>query len=312
MIKKRLITKKINAGIGNAGIGYIIIPPQASGATDRDTYIKNCYSTCRVDISGGSKYGVLSDVLINESVIQQIRFPTGIDDDNFGSPVVWVLDEYNQVPIIVSVLREDGMFFDVTEGQSRVYKEIDNKSIDVTYDAKNALYSVILNGNDASSLYSIKVFCKNKDSKVKIYCDNEIDIQAQNLVSIVTNKEVDVKVVKDGKNKVEINYKDEDGLSYKDEFNNVLTAKKDGINVKSDEDIVIESNKNIIHNNGNESMVLGNTLKQLLNELIIAVENITVTCPSGGGTSSMPINIPQLEIVKSKLENIMSKKSKLE
>lgn len=301
--------RKINAGIGNAGIGFVIIPIDV----DRGKYIENCYSTCKIDISGGNLYGVLSDVLVDKKALQEIRFPAGTDDDLYGSPVFWVLDEYNQVPIVVSVFNEDNEYFDLIEGQARIFKQSGNKSVDVSFDAQNSMYSLILIGDaDTPSTYNIKVVSENQNSKINIYTDDELNVEAGKIVSAISGEEVRVKVIKDENTSAELAYKIEDGLSYKDEFENEIQANNDGVRIKTDKDIKLEADSKVIHNGGSQPMVLGDTLKQLLENLITAITTITVTCPTSGGTSSTPINAPAFEVIKNQLENVLSQKSKLE
>lgn len=135
---------------------------------------------------------------------------------------------------------------------------------------------------------------------------------------------------------------DEDGLKIESE-NNVsvdidgdLTAECDGnANVKTKGDITVEADNSNIDvkankvsvsgknveistdigfklDNGNEPMVLGNTLKGILNDLCIALTSITVTCPPTGGPSSVPINAAQFTAIAARLQTILSNKSKLD
>lgn len=306
---KRLRINSIEAGAGISGIGFVIVPIEV----DRDEYIKNCYSTSRVTIAGGHFYGVLPDVLVDKRVLQEIRFPTNVDDDLFGSPVFWVMNDYSQCPIITSIFNEDGEFFELKEAQARVYKEYRDKSVNVVYDAKNAMYSVILAGDsDTPANYNIKVISKNKGSKINIYTDNEVNIEAEKSLTAITGDEVRVTIYKDDETSAELGYKINDGLTYKDEFSNEIQANNDGVRIKSDKDIKLDADGKVIHNAGTTPMVLGNELKQLLNNLINAVSAITVTCPTSGGTSSIPINAPSIQAIAAQLDNVLSQKSKLE
>ena len=58
---------------------------------------------------------------------------------------------------------------------------------------------------------------------------------------------------------------------------------------------------------GNEQMVLGNTLVKLLGELIDAILNMTVL--THVGASGTPINAATFSDIKSKLETVLSKLS---
>ena len=65
----------------------------------------------------------------------------------------------------------------------------------------------------------------------------------------------------------------------------------------------------IVLNDGNEAMVLGDTLKGLLSDTIDAIMKITVG--TAVGTSSTPINVASFIQIKAKLDSILSTKSKL-
>lgn len=65
----------------------------------------------------------------------------------------------------------------------------------------------------------------------------------------------------------------------------------------------------IVLNDGNEAMVLGDTLKDLLSDTIDAIMKITVG--TAVGTSSTPINVASFIQIKAKLDSILSTKSKL-
>lgn len=65
----------------------------------------------------------------------------------------------------------------------------------------------------------------------------------------------------------------------------------------------------IVLNDGDEAMVLGDTLKDLLNDTLDAIMQITVG--TAVGTSSVPINVASFVQIKAKLNTMLSKKSKL-
>lgn len=70
------------------------------------------------------------------------------------------------------------------------------------------------------------------------------------------------------------------------------------------------SKDSVVLNDGKESMVLGDTLKDLLGELIDEISKMTVG--TAVGPSTVPTNVPQFQAIKLKLEQFLSKKSKLE
>jgi len=75
--------------------------------------------------------------------------------------------------------------------------------------------------------------------------------------------------------------------------------------------VIVESPSiKIGSNNAEESMVLGNKLEALLDELITAINAMTVPTPVG--PSGPPINAPQFSGIKAKLKTMLSEKTKVE
>lgn len=91
---------------------------------------------------------------------------------------------------------------------------------------------------------------------------------------------------------------DEEKAHYKDEKGNEATFNEDNIQFKCNKFNVGE---------GNEPMVLGDTLKGLLEDLISAIKTITVATPHG--PSGTPINSAQFSAINSRLKTMLSKLS---
>ena len=85
---------------------------------------------------------------------------------------------------------------------------------------------------------------------------------------------------------------------YTDKFNNEAVFNEDNIQFKC---------KKFNVGNGNEHMVLGDTLKGLLEQLIGAINSLTVPTPHG--PSGTPLNSAQFNSIKSQLSKILSQLS---
>ena len=70
------------------------------------------------------------------------------------------------------------------------------------------------------------------------------------------------------------------------------------------EDNVKVSTKKFNVGDGGEQMVLGNTLVSLLEQLISAINSLTVLTPHG--PSGTPVNAAQFSQIKSKLKTMLS------
>ncbi len=384
MANNRIIgLQRPNAGIGFAGVGYVVVP----NGSRRQEYIEDCYRTQTLTIHGGWGYGYFPAVKCPPTVLQEINFPVGSDDENIGTSVVWIKDSVSQRPVIVAALGED-TYFELGERTHRVSKQDGKTSIDLFADAKNSNYQINILGRDgAPATLDIKVrsndSAKNA-SAININCDHAVNISSDDEVNIVTTKKFDATVLKNGTEKANIHYDHdngleayvenrisftvedenkapqltavysvidreaeeandehgalkqataglivqdqflnelkiiEDGIHLKDKFENTLDIIEDGIHLKDkfEQEInITEGDIQIIgeqirHNEGSESMVLGDTLASLLNELVTAIKAITVMTPVG--VSSIPVNQANFVAIANKIDTIKSKISKVD
>ena len=286
----------IHPNIGSGGVGWVVIPEGA----DRQAYIRDCYRTQTLTINAGIGYGFFSNVLTDQSVMQNIHFPEG--EENRGSAVIWIKDEVSNLPIIVASLRKQDDFYVLSGNQFRLARETEETSVEVFIDGNTSTLHVNVVGNNANpSKLNIKLSSENKDSVFNLSSDGDINISADKKMKLVTNNSIDLQIKKDGEVKTEMSYVLEEGLKYKDEFENEVTIKDGEIDVVS---------KKINHNKGSEPMVLGDTLADILKDLCKAIQQLTVVTPVG--TSSVPVNIADFASIQAKIDNIKSKKSNLE
>lgn len=288
--------RNLDTGIGSAGVGFVVVPSEV----DRVQYINDCYRTNTLTINGGKGYGYFSGVHADINVMQNIKFPT--DEENRGTPVVWVKDAVSQLPVIVAVLRKQGEYYSLNENQFRLKRGTETRNVEIFIDGStSALDITILGDKEEPADINVKLSSENADSVLTVSCDNEINIIGEKAVNVTTNKKATLKVTEKGEDKMSLSYELGVGLKYKDEFENEVTAKEGQVDVIS---------KKINHNSGKEPMVLGNTLAELLNEFLAAVQKITVISPVG--VTSVPVNIGDFAAIQAKLDTIKSQISNLE
>lgn len=288
--------RNLDTGIGSAGVGFVVVPSEV----DRVQYINDCYRTNTLTINGGKGYGYFSGVHVDINVMQNIKFPT--DEENRGTPVVWVKDAVSQLPVIVAVLRKQGEYYSLNENQFRLKRGTETRNVEIFIDGStSALDITILGDKEEPANIDVKLSSENADSVLTVSCDNEINIIGEKAVNVTTNKKATLKVTEKGEDKMSLSYELGVGLKYKDEFENEVTAKEGQVDVIS---------KKINHNSGKEPMVLGNTLADLLNEFLAAVQKITVISPVG--VTSVPVNIGDFAAIQAKLDTIKSQISNLE
>lgn len=288
--------RNLDTGIGSAGVGFVVVPSEV----DRVQYINDCYRTNTLTINGGKGYGYFSGVHADINVMQCIKFPT--DEENRGTSVVWVKDAVSQLPVIVAALRRQGEYYSLDENQYRLKRGTETRNVEIFVDGTTAgLDITVLGDKDEPANIDIKLSSENADSVLNVSCDNEINIIGNKSVNVVTNQKATLKVKEKGEEKMSLSYELGKGLNYKDEFENEVVAKDGEVDIIS---------KKINHNSGKEPMVLGNTLADLLDEMLKAIQAITVISPVGA--TSTPVNAASFAAIQKKLDAIKSKISNLE
>ena len=149
---------------------------------DRQAYIRDCYRTQTLTINAGIGYGFFSNVLTDQSVMQNIHFPEG--EENRGSAVIWIKDEVSNLPIIVASLRKQDDFYVLSGNQFRLARETEETSVEVFIDGNTSTLHVNVVGNNANpSKLNIKLSSENKDSVFNLSSDGDINISAVAVLS---------------------------------------------------------------------------------------------------------------------------------
>lgn len=285
-----------NNAIGQSGIGFIVVPDDNT----RQQYIADCYRTSTVTINGGFGYGYISAVKILPDVLQKIHFP--LKSTERGTPVLWLRENFSNRPIVIGIISEEGYTNLLKENQNRYVQEIDGKVVEIFQDANSATLNInVVGKSDTPANINIKVASGSEDSVVNIDSDGKVNVSANDFTATARNT-FNI-FLKDGKNDELISLiGDSKKMEFKDKFGNVITSNKENIN------ITVAEKFNV--NGGKEPMVLGQTLVDLLSEILDAIQKITVITPVG--TSSVPVNIASFASAQQKLKNILSKISNLD
>lgn len=290
---------EINRGgdniIGQSGVGYIVVPDDIT----REQYISNCYRTHTVTINGGYGYGYICQVRIFPDVLQKITFP--LSSKERGSQVFWVRENFSNRPVVIGILSEDGLTNLLKENQDRIVQEIDGKIVEIFQDANTATLNInVIGTTDVPANINIKVASGSEDSVVNVISDGHLNVDA-NQVQLTARKDVSL-YLKDGMDKELFSLiGNADEVTFKDKDGNRITINADNVN------IVPANQFNV--NDGKEPMVLGNTLVNLLKEILQAIQQISVPTPHG--VSGTPINSGTFSGISSRLETMLSKISNL-
>lgn len=181
------------------------------------------------------------------------------------------------------------------------------------------IYDTWLIGEDSGETDHLKIFYSTneekgfiinlKDTIINIKNDNSFNITNPNEDSIVMTNEGLLDIILSDiftitvENEYTVNTK-VTNFNTEDEFNITTTDTL----VKTDSSFIIHSAKIELGESGLEPIVLGDTLKGILDELLDAILQLTVA--TGVGPSLIPINSPTFVSIKAKLQTILSIKNK--
>lgn len=194
-----------------AGVGYVVLPLTD---VDRQTYIENCLRTCTVTIQGGPGRSIYQNVPIAPEVLQMVEFP--VDTESFGTPVIWVVDDLQQWPVVVNYLN-------LTEldqqqiGQRRFRKQIGDSIVEFILDAANSEIDIMVSGTaNTPGELNIKVTSPNDDSKVNLYSDGDVSVSGTKSVQVTSAQKIVANIIDgvDTEEGVEVTLEG-DSLSYK-------------------------------------------------------------------------------------------------
>lgn len=290
------VNRGAKTSIGQSGVGFIVVPDDNT----REQYIKDCYRTSTVTINGGYGYGYISSVKIFPDVLQKISFP--ITQNDRGTPVFWVRENFSNRPIVIGVLSEEGFTNLLKENQQRIVQQIGDNIVEIFLDANSSMLNInVVGTSEIPSVINIKNSSGSDKSEINIETDGQVYVSA-NAIIATSRKEFNI-FLKNSKNEELISITgNEEKTEYKDHFNNKIVSDKDNVNIQVDKKFNI--------NGGKEPMVLGDTLANILDDMLKAIQAITVISPVG--VTSVPVNIGDFAAIQAKLDTIKSKISNLE
>lgn len=315
---------EINRGakttVGQSGVGFIVVPNDDK----REDYINDCYRTMSVTINGGFGYGYISNVKILGNVLQQIKFP--LKSTERGTPVFWVRENFTNRPIIVGVIPEGNYTNLLTEGQGRYVQQVGERVVEIFEDATNGVLNIsVVSDSEHPANVRIKASSGTTESVLEVESDgivrvsgNQIESVARQDFKMVLKNAVDDELVTITGDKKKVEYVDQfktnvrlskESVDVNTEIDVNVEAKDSAINVTSKE-INLKTDNKLNLDSGKEPMVLGDTLKGILNDILKAIQTMTVMTPTG--PSSVPINIADFASIQAKLQTILSKKSNLD
>lgn len=282
--------------IGQSGIGTIVVPDD----TVRDQYIENCYRTSTVTIQGGYGYGYISSVKILPEILQKIKFP--LKSSEKGTQILWIRENWSNRPVVIGILETEGYTNLLKENQQRIVQQFGDNIVEIFLDANSSTLNINVVGNSENpSLINIKTSSGSEDSLLNLESDGKVNLSA-NQITATSRKDFSVFLKTSDNEELISIIGNEEKTEFKDQFDNIITSDKDNIKIQVAKEFNIDS--------GKEQMVLGNTLENLLKELIQAIQSIQV--PTSMGPSGTPLNTAIFSSIEGRLKTFLSKKSNLE
>lgn len=317
-------------GTGTGGVGFIVIPENVS---DMGAYVEQCYRSNEVTLAGDG-YGVMSHVKVVDGVMERIKFPN--NDKGKGSLVMWVRESFYNRPIVVGVLSDGNTPSEQGAGQGTQTQDYGGISISVLQDAMNGLLQLYACGNSAKPVKVLIKAAGSDEDDVEIQSSNKIGAvskvfsveSTESFIVKINNGEQEIITIEGDEEKLHFKdyngnelminnledeeqelkkyielkdtfgrliHFDEEKAQYHDELGNEALFNQDNIQFRCNKFNLGE---------GAEPMVLGNTLKNLLEQLCSAINAITV--PTAHGPSGTPLNSAQISAISGKLSTILS------
>lgn len=294
-----------NNGIPLSGIGYVVIPEGCNVAE----YIQSCYRNSSISISGGYGCTYMHNVRVTIDALNNIKFPT---ENELGSPVVWIRESFTNRAVVIGVLTAGGKSNLTGIFQQRIYQEVAEQIAEIFLDAMNSRVVITALGNDnVPAEVVIKASSGNSEGDaVKLVSKDIIESEGKRLKLLLTDN-FDI-LINDGEKDILSIKGNPELFELKDQFGNFINFNEESVELKDqfensilmNEDNVKVSTKKFNVGDGGEQMVLGNTLVSLLEQLISAINSLTVLTPYG--PSGTPVNAAQFSQIKSKLKTMLS------
>lgn len=275
-----------------SGIGYIVIPRESNVAE----YVQRCYRNHSVSISGGYDSTYMHNVKITEEALNKIEFPN--DDDGLGSPVVWIRDSFTNRAVVIGTLKIAGDSNMVQGNQQRIVQETAQSVVEMFLDALNGTININAKGDEnIPAVINLKASSGTAEGDVvNIISKDRVSVDGKHFIINLTD-DIDV-LINNGEEDIIHIFGNETEFHITDHFGNEAIFNEENVQI-------LTSKFNV--GTGKEQMVLGNTLVDLLSQLIDAILNMTVL--THVGPSGTPINASTFSSIKSRLENALSKLS---
>ena len=256
-----------------AGIAYVAIPKDLS----REEYIASCYKQGLISIRTEDG-GFYNRVPVDKQTFNFIEFPETSDEN--GSVVVYITEPIHQQPMVVGIVSANNQLTDLKEHQFKFKRIFKDNFVEIVGSAKGGYVGINVDAENDAEVF-ININNQNKDAKLNINVSGSVEIHSS-------------------KDMV---------LSRYGEYMNETTDEEDeSINSYHKQTVTTNEfqNEKFIINDGEEPITLGNSLKDILDDLFDLLSKATTVTMLGAQPLSTAVQIGKL---KARTDAILSKVS---
>jgi hypothetical protein len=309
----------------SSGIGYVVLPNESD--IKRQDYIYNCLKNCNLTIFIEGE-GNRNNVPASQQIFNDIIFPDKFGQ--LGSRVVWINDPLLGQIYVVAIIGSSAGYKRQEEDSFRLVRQLGDSFVEITGNSKTGSISVGAYAKKPTNI-TISATDKTGNSNINFRVTGNHTTKASKNIEEISNvknirKVEDEKILDDFSyeeittKKIEsqtfrhfINALEKFKLSVGEDFTKISSIEVDEdfvriiatqfLNLSGSENVKIKTKK-LQLNGGEEAMVLGNILKEMLDDLIQEISKIQVVTPMG----LMPIyNKAQVVSFMLKTKKILSR-----
>jgi len=309
--RKSLSEQSVPNGRLSSGIGYVIVPTDV----DRDSYVESC--TRKKTVSILTEQGeTINDVPVGKMAMQFIEFPKldGNNSRKLGSPVGFVNIPNRNKPLIFDVFDASDEFNICPEQGFNLTKRTSESTASVTGNGGTGNMSVNSYCKKGNNTLDVSVRSKSVTSVLRVVVDGITSLFSRKMVKLKSGEGFFFEIKDEEKDNATTSQNvyarlSFDNPTFKLEIGNVNPSTLEFIEAetsvfKYDTDTAtIYQVKKVNIGKGAEAMVLGNTLKALMDDFITHVSSITTVTLLG---TQPIINKALVESLKKRTANILS------
>ncbi|MBV7533760.1 hypothetical protein [Chitinophaga sp. sic0106] len=256
------------------GIAYVAIPTDI----DRDVYIRDCYQNYTISVWGDDG-SFMNRLPVSPEVMNHLEFPATVD--KLGSPVVYVTEEAQSLPIVIARFPVADQLGGAHESAIKWSSTFEDAHVDIEGSPKYKNLLLAVNGGALGGTMRLQV-TGQQAGKLAMAVKGDVECIASEVVAFRQQGAFRTTTV-------------DRAAAADDDSKTAVFEQSPGQNGFKGEKFII--------NNGEEPFVLGNKLKNFLSDLIDELSKTTVSTAIG---QQPLLNATQIAAFKNKTDEFLS------